>query len=247
MGYVVDSANRAQAARWNASNALTVLSVPGATSAVAFDINDSGAATGTAYINGVDTAVMWDRAGNATVLGEGSGRYITNAGTVIGYSGNQPARWTDGGGLYVYDNPGATLLGHNEAANAVGRLGDEGVLWLGRRRAPLGTGTTPHDLSDNGWAVGTSGTQAVRWKAEEFTVAEPLAPSPSTATEINNAGLIGGTVGSWAVTWSASGTQTQLPVLPGATRSRVSGLSEDNQVIGIVGFADGNWHAVVWR
>lgn len=247
VGYVIDAASEAQPARWDASGALTVLTVPGATRGVAYDVNDSGAVAGTATIDGVSQAVVWDRTGAATVLGAGWGQHLTNTGTVIGYSGDQPARWTDGGGLYVYDNPGATLLGHNQAADAVGTSGGEGVLWLGRRRAPLGAGTSPRDISDTGWAVGVSGSQAVRWEASEFTVAEPLAPAPSVASEVNDAGVVAGTVGSWAAVWDAAGAQTMLPVVSGSNRSLVKGLTENGQVIGIAGFASGAYRAVVWR
>ncbi|GGU56220.1 hypothetical protein [Lentzea flava] len=247
VGYAVDAANRTQPARWDFSGALTVLTVPGAVSGVAYDINDSGVVAGSAVINGVSHAVVWDSAGVATVLGEGSGQFVTGAGTVIGYSGDQPARWTDGGGLYVYDNHGALVLGHNQAADAVGTSGGEGVLWLGRRRAPLGQDTSPRDISGTGWAVGVAGGRAVRWEASEFTTAQPLAPAPSAASDVNDAGVIAGTVGSWAATWDAAGAQTMLPVLPGSNRSAVSGLSENGQVIGIAGFADGTWRAVVWR
>ncbi|MET9632202.1 hypothetical protein ABZX92_32545 [Lentzea sp. NPDC006480] len=245
VGYAVDSAGRAQPARWDFSGSLTVLTTPGAESGVAHDVNDSGSVTGSAVINGVGHAVVWDSAGVATVLGEGSGRYLTESGTVIGYSGDQPARWS--GGLYVYDNHGATLSGHNEAADAVGASGGEGVLWLGRRRSSLGAGSSPRDISDNGWAVGVSGSRAVRWEASELTTAQPLAPAPSAASKINNAGVIAGTAGSWAVTWNSAGAQTALPVLAGSNRSAVSGLAENGQVIGIAGFADGTWRAVVWR
>ncbi|KJK51260.1 hypothetical protein UK23_07055 [Lentzea aerocolonigenes] len=245
VGYAVDSANHTQPARWDFSGSLTVLTTPGAVSGVAYDVNDSGSVTGSAVINGVSHAVVWDSAGVATDLGEGSGRYLTSSGTVIGYSGDQPARWSSG--LYVYDNHGAMLSGHNEAADAVGTTGGEGVLWLGRRRSLLGAGTSPRDISDNGWAVGVSGSQAVRWAASEFTTAQPLAPAPSAATKINNAGVVAGTAGSWAVTWNAAGVQTALPVLAGSNRSSVSGLTENGQVIGIAGFADGTWRAVVWR
>ncbi len=247
VGYAVDAANRTQPARWDFSGSLTVLTVPGASSGVAYDVNDSGAVTGSVVINGVSHAVVWDSAGVATDLGEGSGRFLTGSGTVIGYSGDQPARWTGGGGLYVYDNHGASLLGHNEAADAVGTSGGEGVLWLGRRRAPLGTGTSPRDISDNGWAVGVAGSQAVRWQASESATAQPLAPAPSAAQEVNNAGVVAGTAGSWAVTWNAAGAQTALPVLAGSNRSSVTDLAENGQVIGIAGFADGTWRAVVWR
>ncbi|MEV6241080.1 hypothetical protein [Lentzea sp. NPDC051838] len=245
VGYAVDSTGRAQPARWDFSGSLTVLTVPGAASGVAYDVNDSGSVTGNAVINGVSHAVVWDSAGVATVLGEGSGRYLTQSGTVIGYSGDQPARWDSG--LYVYDNHGALLSGHNEAADAVGTSGGEGVLWLGRRRSLLGAGTSPRDISDNGWAVGVSGSQAVRWEASEFTTAQPLAPAPSAAQKVNNAGTVAGTAGSWAVTWNTAGVQTALPVLSGSNRSAVSGLTENGQVIGIAGFADGTWRAVVWR
>lgn len=247
VGYVIDSANEAQPARWDTSGALTVLTVPGAVRGVAYDINDSGSVAGTATINGVSQAVVWDSAGVATVLGAGQGSHITNTGTVIGYSGDQPARWTDGGGLYVYDNPGALLLGHNQAADAVGTSGGEGVLWLGRRRATLGPDTSPRDISDTGWAVGVASSRAVRWEASEFTSAEFLAPAPSAAAEVNDAGVIGGTVGSWAATWNAAGAQTMLPVLSGSNRSQVTGLSENGQLIGVAGFANGTYRAVVWR
>lgn len=247
VGYAVDAANRSQPARWDFSGTLTVLTVPGANSGVAYDVNDAGSVTGSAVINGVSHAVVWDSAGVATVLGEGRGSRLTEAGTVIGYSGDQPARWTDGGGLYVYDNPGAILIGHNEAADAVGTSGGEGVLWLGRRRALLGAGTSPRDISDEGWAVGVADGRAVRWEASEFTTARPLAPAPSVASEVNNAGVIAGTVGSWAATWDAAGVQTMLPVLAGSNRSNVTDLAENGQVVGIAGFADGTWRAVVWR
>ncbi|WP_434440021.1 hypothetical protein [Lentzea sp. E54] len=247
VGYVVDAAGEAQPARWDVSGALTVLTVPGATNGVAYDVNDSGAVTGTATVGGVSQAVVWDSAGTATVLGAGRGQYITGTGTVIGYSGNQPARWTDGGGLYVYDNPGAQLSGHNQAADAVGTSGGEGVLWLGRRRSLLGAGTSPRDISDTGWAVGVAGSQAVRWEASEFTSAQPLAPAPSTASDVNDAGVVAGTVGSWAATWDSAGVQTMLPVVSGSNRSLVSGLTENGQVIGIAGFASGEYRAVVWR
>lgn len=247
VGYAVDSASEAQPARWDASGALTVLTVPGATSGVAYDVNDAGTVTGSARINGVTHAVVWDGSGAATVLGEGSGRHLTETGTVIGYSGTQPARWTDGGSLYVYDNPGALVAGHNEAADAVGTSGGEGVLWLGRRRALLGAGTSPRDISDTGWAVGVAGSQAVRWEASEFTQAQPLAPAPSAAAEVNNAGLVAGTVGAWAATWDPAGVQTMLPVLSGSNRSLVTGLTENGQVIGVAGFASGAYRAVVWR
>lgn len=247
VGYVADSTNHARAARWDAGNRLTLLAVAGSESSVAYDINDNHTAVGSASINGVNHAVVWDRGGVATVLGEGRAEHVTSDGTAIGYSGDQPAKWMPGGGLYVYDNHGALLYGHNEAADAVGRSGDEGVLWLGRRRATLGVGTFPRDISDNGWAVGTAGTQAVRWKAEEFTKPVPLAPSPSAAVKINNAGVVAGTVGSWAAVWDAAGTQTMLPVLAGSNRSQVTDLSEDNQVLGIAGFPGGTYHAVVWR
>ncbi|MFI6096635.1 hypothetical protein ACIA8G_13825 [Lentzea sp. NPDC051213] len=247
VGYVIDSASEAQPARWDASGALTVLTVPGAAAGVAYDINDSGTVTGTARINGVSHAVVWDRAGTATVFGEGSGRFITEAGWVLGFSGDQPARWTDQGNLFVFDSPGAFLNGHNQAADAIGSVSGEGVLWVGRRRAPLGAGSSPRDLSDNGWIVGVAGNQAVRWRAEEGTVAQPIAPAPSTANDINNAGTVAGTAGSWAVTWSSTGVQTQLPVPSGANRSTVSGLSENDQVIGVVGFPGNIYRAAVWR
>lgn len=175
--------------------------------------------------------------------------HVTADDTVIGYSGNAPARWTNAGqgSLYVYDNAGATLNGHNQAADAVGRVGDEGVLWPGRRRESLGVGTFPRDISDNGYAVGTSGTQAVRWTVTEPPSAVALAPSPSVAAEINNAGVIAGTVGSWAATWDAAGVQTMLPVAPGSNRSSVTGLAENGQVIGTAGFAGNVYRAVVWR
>lgn len=247
VGYAVDAANRAQPARWDFSGALTVLTAPGATSGVAYDVNDAGTVTGSVVINGVSHVVVWDGAGAATVFGEGRGQHITEAGWVIGYVGDQPARWTNDGNLYVYDNPGAILLGYNQAADAVGTSGGEGVLWLGRRRAPLGPDTSPRDISDAGWAVGIAGGRAVRWEATEFTTAQPLAPAPSAASDVNNAGVVAGTVGSWAATWDAAGVRTMLPVVPGSNRSLVSGLTENGQVIGIAGFADGTWRAVVWR
>lgn len=247
VGYVIDSASEAQPARWDAGGALTVLTVPGATRGVAYDVNDSGAVAGSASIGGVAHAVVWDAAGTATVLGAGNGFHITSAGWVIGYSGNQPARWTDQGNLYVYDNPGATLAGHNQAGDAVGTSGGEGVLWLGRRRAPLGAGTSPRDISDTGWTVGVAGSQAVRWESSEFTTAVPLAPAPSAASDVNDAGVVAGTVGAWAATWDAAGSQAMLPVLPGSNRSLVTGLAENGQVIGIAGFADGDYRAIVWR
>lgn len=247
VGYVIDSANESQPARWEPSGALTVLTVPGAARGVAYDVNDSGSVAGTVTINGVSQAVVWDSAGVPTVLGAGRGDHITSAGTVIGYSGNQPARWTDGGSLYVYDNPGATLLGHNEAADAVGTSGGEGVLWLGRRRAPLGPGTSPRDINDTGWAVGVASSRAVRWEASEFTSAQFLAPAPSAASDVNDAGVVAGTVGSWAATWDSAGVQTMLPVLSGSNRGLVTGLAENGQVIGVAGFASGAYRAVVWR
>lgn len=249
VGYVADSANRAQAARWDDRNRLTVLTVPGATTSVAWDINDNRTVVGTATINGVTQAVVWDGNGVPFVIGEGEASYVTSNDTVIGYSGKAPARWTDAGqgSLYVYDNPGATLTGHNQAGDAVGRVGDEGVLWPGRRRVSVGVGTFPRDISDNGYAVGTSGTQAVRWTVTEPPASVVLAPSPSVASEINNAGVVAGTAGSWAVTWSAAGVQTPLPVLAGSTSSRVTGLAENGQVIGSAGFPGNVYRAVVWR
>jgi hypothetical protein len=249
VGYVADSANRAQAARWDDRGGVTVLTVPGATTSVAWDINDNRTVVGDATINGVSHAVVWNRDGVAFVIGEGRASNVTGNDTVIGYSGNAPARWTDAGqgSLYVYDNPGATLTGHNEAGEAVGRVGDEGVLWPGRRRVPVGVGTFPRDISDNGYAVGTSGTQAVRWTVTEPPASVVLAPSPSVASEINNAGVVAGTAGSWAVTWNAAGVQTALPVLAGSIRSSVTGLAENGQVIGTAGFAGNVYRAVVWR
>ncbi|MEU0879092.1 hypothetical protein ABZ345_10880 [Lentzea sp. NPDC005914] len=249
VGYVADSANRSQAARWDDRNRLTVLSVPGAESSVAWDINDNRTVAGTATISGVEHAVVWDRDGVAFVIGVGRAMHVTSDDTVIGYSGNAPARWTSAGqgSLYVYDNAGAVLSGHNQAADAVGRVGSEGVLWPGRRRVSLGVDTLPRDISDNGYAVGTSGTQAVRWTVTEPPVAVTLAPSPSVAAQINNAGVVAGTVGSSAVTWNSAGVRTTLPALSGSTRSSVTGLAENGQVIGTAGFADGTYRAVVWR
>jgi hypothetical protein len=249
VGYVADAANVAQAARWDAGGTLTVLTVPGATTSVAWDVNNNRTVVGTATINGVSHAVAWNANGVATVIGEGRAEYVTAGNTVIGYSGNAPARWTDSGqgSLYVYDNAGATLSGHNQAADAVGRLGDEGVLWPGRRRVPVGVGAFPRDISDNGLAVGTSGTQAARWTVTEPPATVLLAPSPSVAAEINNAGLVAGTVGSWAATWDSAGVQTMLPVVSGSNRSSVSGLAENGQVIGVAGFPGNVYRAVVWR
>ncbi|WP_154697428.1 hypothetical protein [Lentzea guizhouensis] len=48
----------------------------------------------------------------------------------------------------------------------------------------------------------------------------PLAPAPSTAVRLNDAGLVAGTVGSSAATWTATGTQTVLPTLSGPTTTR---------------------------
>ncbi len=247
VGYTVTPANLTQAARWDSSNALTPLNVPGATASVAYDVNDSGITAGTATINGVSHVVVWDRAGVATVFGEGSARFISNSGWVFGSVGNQPARWTSGGSLYVFDNAGAVLRGYNEAADAAGVLGSEGVLWLCRRRAPLGQNTTAADISNTGWAVGTANSRAVRWEAGEFTTGQPFAPAPSTAVRLNDAGLVAGTVGSSAATWTATNTQTTLPTLPGAITTRPTGLAENGQVIGVVTFADNTYRAVVWR
>ncbi|GAA3644322.1 hypothetical protein GCM10022267_33610 [Lentzea roselyniae] len=249
VGYVADSTNRARAARWDDRGRLTVLTVPGADSSVAWDINDNRTVVGDATINGVSHAVVWDRDGVAFVVGEGRASHVTSDDTVIGYSGTAPARWTNAGqgSLYVYDNAGAQLHGHNQAADAVGRVGDEGVLWPGRRRVSLGVGAFPRDISDNGFAVGTSGTRAVRWTVTEPPTAVPLAPSPSVAAAINNAGVVAGTAGSWAVTWDAAGVQTALPVLAGSTSSVVTGLAENGQIIGRAGFAGGVYRAVVWR
>jgi uncharacterized membrane protein len=249
VGYVADSANRAQAARWDDGNRLTVLTVPGATNSVAWDINDNRTVVGEATINGVTQAVVWDRAGVPFVIGPGRASNVTSNDTVIGYSGTAPARWTDAGqgSLYVYDNPGASLSGHNQAGEAVGRVDGEGVLWPGRRRVSVGVGAFPHDLSDNGYAVGTSGTQAVRWTVTEPPVAVLLAPSPSAAYEINNAGVVAGQAGSWAVTWNSAGVQTPLPVLSGSTSSVASHVAENGQVIGSAGFPGNVSRAVVWR
>lgn len=72
VGYAVNSANQAQAVKWNFSGVLAQLTVPGATSSVAYDVNDSGTVAGTAMINGVSQAVLWDSTGAATILGAGT-------------------------------------------------------------------------------------------------------------------------------------------------------------------------------
>ena len=56
VGYVIDSANEAQPARWDTSGALTVLTVPAAARGIAHDINDAGSVAGTATINGAPTS-----------------------------------------------------------------------------------------------------------------------------------------------------------------------------------------------
>jgi uncharacterized membrane protein len=121
------------------------------------------------------------------------------------------------------------------------------VLWLGRRRASLGPGTSPRDINDTGWAVGVASSRAVRWEASEFTSAQFLASAPSAASDVNDAGVVAGTVGSWAATWDSAGVQTMLPVLSGSNRSLVTGLAENGQVIGVAGFASDAYRAVVWR
>lgn len=163
---------------------------------------------------------------------------INNYGSIAGVSftsdgrSSQAVRWDRYAPISKLDDLGfgSWAAGINDHAMVVGYVADS------RNAAQAAR-----------WAVGTSGTQAVRWKAEEFTTPVPLAPSPSAAAEINNAGTVAGTVGSWAATWDAGGTRTMLPVPAGSNRSTVTDLSEDNQVIGTAGFPGGTYHAVVWR
>lgn len=244
-GYAVTPDGRAQAVKWLPSRAVVRLEVPGATSSVAYDVNDSGFVSGAAVIDGVSQAVLWDSAGAATVLGPGSGLRLTAANWVVGTDGGDVVRWNASGVRTVLGE--GVLLGSNQLADAVGTVGTSGVQW--RRdggRIDLGPGARPFDLSDNGWTVGEREARAYRWDTVSGTGA-PLAAEPSSAAEVNNSGVVAGTVGTSAATWDLTGTQKLLPALPGATRHRVTGLSETGQVIGFVNLADCTSRAVVWR
>lgn len=250
VGSVTNSANRAEGALWDATGALRVLVVGGADWVKAHDINDRGLITGEAIVNGVTHAVVWDEFRVGKLLDPGVGRFITESGWVIGYADGVPARWTDEGELQSFGEEYSTVLACNEAADAAGHRGREGRLWLGSGAVALGRETWAKDISDTGWAVGRSGTQAYRWKAEEGATGEALSAESSDAVVINNAGTVGGTVGTWAVTWDTNGTQTRLAVPDGAVRTTVRGIAENGQVIGTVSYPGGagsNVHAVVWR
>ena len=167
--------------KWLPSGSLVQLAVAGATSSVAFDVNDSGTVAGAATINGVSQAVLRDSIGAATILGAGSAHRVTNAGWAVGQTGGDVVRWNASGVRTVLDT--GTLLAVNELADAGGTVGTDGVLWS----------------------------------------------RTNTRTRLG------------------AGTQTLLPSVPGAARHSVSGLSEAGQVIGVANFANGTYHAVVWR
>ncbi|SDG35100.1 hypothetical protein SAMN05216553_107284 [Lentzea fradiae] len=245
VGYAVTAANRTQAVKWLPSGALVQLTVQGSTGSVAYDVNDSGFVTGTAVIDGVSQAVLWDSIGDATVLGPGSGSRVTGANWVVGTDGGDVVRWNASGVRTVLGS--GVLLGSNQLADAVGTVGTGGVRWSrDGSRTDLGTNARPFDLSDNGWTVGEVSSQAYRWDSFSGTGA-PLAPAPSSAAEVNNSGVVAGTVGTSAATWDMTGTQKLLPALSGATRHRVTGLSEAGQVIGVANLPDGTYRAIVWR
>ena len=220
------------------------LAVAGATSSVAYDVNDSGTVTGAATINGVSQAVLWTSFGEVTVLGAGSGLHVTNGNWMVGKTGGDVVRWNAAGVRTVLD--AGAVAGVNQLGDAAGTASTGGVLWLRAGKTQLGSAARPSDISDNGFAVGDVSSQATRW--DHFTGAvETLAPAPSSAAEVNNSGVVAGTVGTSAATWDMGGTRTVLPALSGAARHSVTGLSEVGQVIGVAAFADGTHRAVVWR
>lgn len=172
---------------------------------------------------------------------------INDSGSVAGYGysteGNRAFRWVNGqlqnlGAPSPDDYSGA--YGINNAGVAVGSAGGQAVQWT-PGQAPTVLSKLPgasyayaSAINNQGTVVGGSGGVATIWKNGQVSA---LTSTDSTATGINDAGLVVGATNTnyqqHAATWK-DGVQTLLETPPAYSNSVATSVNEQNTVVGSV-------------
>lgn len=246
---------------------ITRIVFPGETANRAVAINGRGLVVGTATVAGGRTEAWAWQMGTLMPLGEGRALDVNDRGEVVGASGADAVMWANGGRTVLFSRPGGSAVAR--AANVHGEVaGDwrsslacgsggrcEGTVFLysgGAAReivAPT-TNATGYGISDLGWVVGTTGSEAHR-AMYSFVYRDgaltqlPGQDGTQAARAVNARGeIVGGGGYSPALLWTGpeAAAAPLPPPAPGTYSSVAAGVNE-------LGVAVGQWldRGMVWR
>jgi hypothetical protein len=246
--------------------AVTRLGLPGQTEGQAHAINASGTVVGQSVVEGRQQAWVWS-SGAITPLGEGRALDVNDAGVVVGASGADAVMWSGGARTVLFTREGGFAWADaiNNRGQAAGSWMSSsgcgpggrcnGTAWLysagaAREIVPLDINPTAGGINDQGWVVGSVGSD-VRGDAYSFIYRDgtltrlPGQSGTYVARDINERGEIVG--GAPAVRWTdPQANPSPLPVLSQfQSRSVAYGINERGDVAGHI--QNFGLRGVLWR
>lgn len=231
---------------------------PGETANRAAAINDRNLVVGTATLAGGRTeAWAWQQGPMTMPLGEGRALDVSERGEVVGASGADAVMWADGERTVLYSRPGGTataravnvhgqVVGDWRSSMACGPGGRcEGRVFLysggeAREIVPSETNAMGYGINDQGWVVGTTGSE-VHGAMYSFLYRDgaltrlPGQGGTEAARWINNRGeIVGGGGYAPAIRWADP--ESPLAALPSPVPMQGSSVgvrvSEQSVVVG---------------
>lgn len=249
-----------QAVVWNGTTPTVLGSPPGAIGTSGLSINNAGQVAGGAWMEGVASQAMTWNGSTPTVLNSPAGlsfaTAINNAGQVVGAvasNGTVQAIVWNGTTPTLLGPPGSNAVAINNSGQIAGSIAGPPVIWNGTTPTALAvpTGATVANvaaINNAGQVVGSADygeygetKVAVIWNGITPTVLGSLGGPSSSASAINDAGLVVGSsrpidAGSRGTIWdgtTAIDVNTLLTSDPfGMIIQALTGINSSGQIVG---------------